>query len=85
MTEKWNVEHTDTYSGQANYCWVDRQVIEVRPGSSQQAIMRVAKAAVGLTGVPGRTMANGVSYEFRPYRACEVLFVDWHDDDEGIS
>lgn len=29
--EKWNVEYTDTFAGEANYCWVRRATIEVLP------------------------------------------------------
>lgn len=29
--EKWNVEYTDTFAGEANYSWVRRATIEVLP------------------------------------------------------
>lgn len=46
---------------------------------AQRELMRKAKAAVGMTGARGRTVPMGDGYEFRPYGACVVLFVSWHD------
>lgn len=74
----WSVEHTDTFGGEANYSWVRRATIEAP--DSRQAIMRRAKAAVGLTGVRGRTHNFGDMLEFRPYGQCTVMFVTWSDD-----
>lgn len=92
MTDKYHVEYTDTFAGEANYCWVKRDVIEVIPqerdtvytsaiGAARKVrdyrrdIARKAKAAVGLTGVRGKSdWYNGDTYEFRPYGSCTVLF-----------
>jgi hypothetical protein len=74
-TITWNVEYTDTYGGEANYCWVNRQDIETPRNAKQALIMRRAKASVGLTGARGRTYWHGDSGEFRPYRSCTVMFV----------
>lgn len=75
----FDVELTDTFGGEANYCWVERATICVPKNASQKLIMRRAKAAVGLTGTRGRTYDMGDSYEFRPYRICQVMFVTWRD------
>lgn len=45
-------------------------------------IMRRAKAAVGLTGVRGRTNDFGDMIEFRPYGLLEIMFVTWTDESE---
>lgn len=42
-------------------------------------IMRKAKAAVGITGLRGRTEDTGEGYTFRPYGMCCILFVTWQD------
>lgn len=42
---------------------------------ANREMMKHAKAAVGLTGVRGRTYHHGDASEFRPYRMCTVLFV----------
>ena len=31
MADRWNVEYTDTFAGEANYCWVRRATIELVP------------------------------------------------------
>ena len=95
MAGKWNVEYTDTFGGEANYCWVKRATIRTQdwdsfadwdgngryePKGYQAHVMREAKASVGLTGAKGRTSRFGDGYEFRPYGCCTVLFVTWCDE-----
>ena len=82
MSEKvyFNVELTDTLGGEPNYSWVERKVISIPRGArSQRSIMRRAKAAVGLTGVRGRTYDMGDIIEFRPHGLCQVMYVTWRD------
>lgn len=92
----YDVELTDTFGGEANYSWVKRQRVSVPELThygydgatnyvkanriAQRELMKAAKAAVGLTGVRGRVDNYGDTIEFRPYRACVVMFVSWHDD-----
>lgn len=92
----YDVELTDTFGGEANYSWVRRQTISVpdwdafpdwdgnrwrEPKGYRQTVMRRAKAAVGLTGLKGRSDAYGDNYEFRPYGACVVMFVSFREAD----
>lgn len=70
------IEYTDTYGGEANYCWVRRVNLTLPVGISDLAIMRRAKRAVGLSGVRGRTDKNGDSFTFRPHCICTIMFVD---------
>ena len=70
-----HVEYTDTFGGEANYCWVDRYEFDVDDDTSDLAIVRRAKALVGLSGTRG-TMSNyGDMFEFRPYLMCTVMFI----------
>lgn len=69
------VEFTDTFGGEANYCWVRRADIEVPDGASTSLIMRRAKQAIGLSGVRGRRETWGETEVFRPSRSCTVMFV----------
>ncbi len=75
----WAVEYTDTFAGEANYCWVRRATIGARKDESQRSIMRRAKAAVSVAGLKGRTQSHGDAFEFRPYGICTILFVTWSD------
>ena len=74
-TEKgtFTAEYTDTFGGEANYSWVRRATIPV--AGSRRALMRRAKAALGLSGVRGRVSEYGEMIEFRPYRSCTVMFI----------
>lgn len=84
----YSVELTDTFDGEANYCWVRRATVsggadmygdEWTRKREQALVMRRAKAAVGLNGVRGVTESYGDGYEFRPYGLCQVMFVQWVD------
>ena len=70
------VEYTDTFGGEANYCWVKRETLELPCGLSNVAIMKRAKKAMGLSGVRGRSYHNGDSWEFRPANHCTVMFAN---------
>ena len=96
MANAYNVELTDTFGGEANYCWVRRASVTMPElthygydGSQGYAkanrvfnreLMRKAKAEMGLTGARGVTSHYGDSIEFRPYGACVVMFITWADD-----
>ena len=76
----WDVEYTDTFAGEANYCWVKRATISVPEDAKRSTIMRRAKAAMGLSGLRGESVNYGDTIEFRPYRmCCTVLFATRHD------
>ena len=92
----YQVELTDTFGGEANYCWVRRARIAApewtqfkewdgngrrEPRAYQRTVMRRAKAAVGMTGARGVTVSYGGGYEFRPYGQCVIMFVNWDDGD----
>ena len=91
------VELTDTFGGEANYSWVTRAKVASpswdtfkdwdgngrrEPKAFQCTLMRRAKASVGMTGARGVTTSYGDGYEFRPYRACMVMFVTWDDSED---
>jgi hypothetical protein len=69
-----DVEYTDTCGGEANYSWVRRETLELPSGLSDAMVMRRAKAAMGLSGVRGRSYSHGDMWEFRPYRSATVMF-----------
>lgn len=96
--DKWSVEYTDTFGGEANYSWVKRATVTLRPEEPDSVytsaatvarkrraynreLMSKAKAAMGLTGLRGRTYHHGDMIEFRPYRHCTVMFVTFEESD----
>lgn len=91
----YDVEYTDTFGGEANYCWVKRAVVHMPELThygydggtnygranriANRELMKAAKAAMGLTGVRGVTYHHGDMSEFRPYRSCTVMFITYRD------
>jgi hypothetical protein len=95
MTHTYDVELTDTFGGEANYSWVNRQSVTMPElthygydGSSnyskankvfERELMKAAKASVGLTGVRGRVERYGDSMTFRPYGLLQIMFISYRD------
>ena len=96
MSHSYNVEYTDTFGGEANYSWVNRAKVTMPElthygydGATnyvktdrifERELMKRAKAAVGLTGRRGTVTNYGDMIEFRPYRSCTVMFINYADD-----
>lgn len=93
---KFDVEYTDTFGGEANYCWVERATITMPELTHygfdgalgytkanermKRHLMRKAKAAMGLTGVRGRREDQGDTVAFYPYGSATVMFVSFRDE-----
>jgi hypothetical protein len=89
----YEYEYTDTFAGEANYCWVKRGKVTMPElthygydGSSNYSkankiaareLMKAVKAELGLTGIRGIVHHHGDMTEFRPYGMCTVLFITW--------
>ena len=88
---EYDIEYTDTFAGEANYCWVKRATVNmpelihygydgltnyVRANRIyERELMRKAKAAMGLTSVRGRKDSCGGVIEFHPFGSCTVMFI----------
>lgn len=75
MRTLWQAELTDTFGGQANYGWVNRESFELPTGATRRQIVAAAKAALGLTGCRCKTFEMGEGFELRPIGSCTVAFV----------
>ena len=71
----YNIEMTDTFAGEANYCWVKRATFDAPDNVSRLALVRRAKGLMGLNGVRCRTYDHGDMVEIRPRGACVVMFI----------
>lgn len=71
----WEIETTDTFGGEANYSWCNRETLELPEGlTERQTVLRLRKAA-GLNGYPARTEPMQDGYVFRyPAGDCTVTF-----------
>lgn len=72
----FTVEYTDTFGGEANYCWVKRATFTL-DSYTNRTIIRKAKALMGLTNVRGRTEDYGDMLKFTPYKSNTVMFVTY--------
>lgn len=70
-----NVELTDTFGGEPNYAWARRESFDMPRESTDRAIVRAAKAAIGYTGVRCTTRDYGDMIELRPCGECTVIFI----------
>lgn len=72
----WDIEVTDTFSGQANYAWVERSKLRVPDDISGLALIRRIKAVTGYSGIRGQTCISGDSVEIRFPARCVVIFAN---------
>ena len=59
----WNLEQTDTFGGEANYCWVRRAEVEAK---NDRELVRKAKAFAGYTGRRCRVDDLGDTLQITP-------------------
>jgi len=72
----YRTEMTDTFCGEANYCWVKRGEIAADSSVSRRAIVRRIKAWAGLSGARCRVYDHGDQFEIRPYGRHVVIFAN---------
>lgn len=93
---KYSVEYTDTFGGEANYSWVERRSVAMPElthygydgGTNyskankvfERELMRKAKASVGLTGVRGTVTRYGDEMTFVPFGSNTILFISYQED-----
>lgn len=72
---KYLCEHTDTFGGEANYSWVQREELTLSDNISDLSLVRAAKSALGLSGVRCQRSEAGESIELRPCGHCSIVFI----------
>ena len=77
----YEVEHTDTFGGEANYCWVKRCEVKLGEGESKLALVTRAKKAIGLTGVRCKREDFGDMIRLTPVGRAEVVFITYKEED----
>ncbi len=85
----WDVTHTDTFGGEANYSWINRSQIITHESLTRVGIIRRAKAELGWSGLRCDVQFEGDGYTIHPRGLCQVAFVSWAgllvDDCEDIE
>ena len=93
---QFSYEYTDTFGGEANYCWVKRGTVSVpelthygydgsrgymRADKAQsRQVVRLVKAALGLTGVKCRREEWSDTIALYPYGTNCVAFISCVED-----
>jgi len=70
----FDIELTDTFGGEANYCWVRRATLKAPATISDRSLVRRAKEALGLHG-PHKKENMGETIALRPVGACIICFI----------
>lgn len=68
-------EYTDTFGGEANYCWVKTGTLRFEANTPTRLITKKVKAQLGLTGVGCKRTDYGDMIVLRPYHSSTVLFI----------
>jgi hypothetical protein len=72
---KWDVEITDTYGGEANYCWVDRYTVEA---VSELGAIQIVSEREGYAW--RKEWDAGDCTRYNAVYACVCCFISWHDE-----
>lgn len=64
-TIRINAEITDTFCGEANYGWVKRASFDLPANSTDRQAVRLAKKALGVTGLTHKKYGYGEGIELR--------------------
>lgn len=72
----FKVEVTDTYAGEANYCFVKHYGFNAPTNATDAQLVRKAKRAAGWTGRHTKE-THGETLVIRPQGACLIMFVEF--------
>lgn len=78
----YHIEITDTYGGDANYCWVTRGTTK---SNSRAGKIAAVKRLAGWQGIRINVEDLGDMMVIRPCkteRLCQIAFVTWRDGDQ---
>ena len=77
---KIQIEHTDTFGGEANYCWVNRETIELDNNATDRQIVIAAKKVLGMTGVKCRKEDWSDTLVLRPIGIHQIIFITFEEN-----
>lgn len=79
--DKWNVEYTDTFSGEANYSWIRRGEVELIPHepdhvySSAVSVARARRAYNRELVMKAKALVGLTGTRGRMYNSRTVMFI----------
>ena len=71
----FKVEYTDTFGGEANYSWCERETVTLSDCATDRQIVLACKNAVGLSGVKCDRQEWGEGIMLHPRGECTVVFI----------
>ena len=77
---KFEIEHTDTFGGEANYSWCTRKVLKLPENVSDISLIRLAKRELGISKIRHRKEAYGDSIRLDLVGCCEVVFINFLEE-----
>lgn len=96
MANVYQYEYTDTFAGEANYCWVKRGKVTMPElthygydGSGnywkankamERELVKKVKAELGLTGIRCNREEWGETIVLRPRNSCTIVFIDYCEE-----
>lgn len=72
---KYSVEMTDTFAGEANYCWVQRALIDAPCDASSRLLIRRAKKALSISTPHRLTSDHGDLIRIDLRNHCICIFI----------
>jgi len=76
VNEKIQIEVTDTFGGESNYCWVKRyEIHETDKALTKRQIVLRAKKLAGWTGLRCKTYDNVDRIDIHPVGICQIMFI----------
>lgn len=78
MQPTYEYEYTDTFGGEANYCWVRRG--KVTANDFTHAIRKVKKE-LGITCRTRKVMDTGDMVRHDLVGCCQCIFINWSEDE----
>ena len=74
--EKFEIEVTDTFGGQANYAWVRRATVDLPARVTNRALIKAVRQLAGWPVTVRATVSTmGDGWEVRPRGLNQVAFV----------
>jgi hypothetical protein len=75
-----HLEYTDTFGGEPNYAWVTRKSTEIPKGFTENSIIQLAKAMLGLSDVCCDIDDHGDTITLYPIDQNTVVFITFSED-----
>lgn len=74
------IEVTDTFSGEANYSWVNRYELDPIENQTDLQLIRRIKKVIGYSGVKCKKFDYGDMITLKPINFCTIVFITFPEN-----